>query len=277
MTDYGKEYNFKIQTLEKRKNAPDINYRKYNNFVKKYLIEYKQEKDNSLLDLATGKGSDIYKWINSDYSLIMGIDSSYENIFEKNGFLDRLNNIETSKEIIPIWGNCFKEIRSGKAGENTEERKKLKTFFKNHPRFKFDKITINFAIHYFMTTPKIWGGFYNNIKNLLKKNGLFIGTYLDGNKILNILDGKTEKKFFNKNKQLIYTIKYKNKNEISVKTETWEHFIDEPLILNKLPIINKHFELIEDSPFSNLDIKMGLSSDEKLLSEINRYFIYKRI
>ncbi len=270
----GKKYDFKIQSLQKRKEAVDINYRKFNNFVKNYLIIHDQKENESLLDIAAGKLSDIHKWLNSKYSLIMGIDYSYENIYGENGAYDRLKKIDIKeKTIIPIWGDCIKNIRNGISGENKEEKNKLKKFFKTHPRFKFDKITINFAIHYFL---EHWNGFYKNIKNLLKKGGVFVGTYLDGNKILEILGKNNEKKFYNINGDLIYTIQYKNEKEISVKTETWPYFIDEFLVLE--PFDLKHFKLIQDEPFIKLKTeKHKMSKDEILLANINRYFIYERI
>lgn len=270
--NYGKKYDFKIQSLQKRKDAVDINYRKFNNFVKNYLIFYNQKE--SLLDIASGKLSDIHKWLNSKYNLIVGIDYSFENIYGQNGAYDRLKKIDIKdKTIIPIWGNCYKNIRNASAGEDKNEKKKLKEFFKTHPNFKFDKITINFAIHYFL---KDWNKFYKNIKNLLKKGGIFTGTYLDGNKIMEILGKNSEKKFYNLNGDLIYTIRYKNEKEISVKTETWPYFIDEPLVLKSFDL--KNFELIEDSPFITLKTeKNKMSKDEILLANINKYFIYERL
>ena len=90
------------------------------------------------------------------------------------------------------------------------------------------------------------------------------------------LGKNTEKKFYNLNGNLIYTIRYKNEKEISVKTETWPHFIDEYLELNDFNL--KHFKLIEDEPFIKLKTeKHKMSKDEILLANINRYFIYERI
>ncbi len=269
--DSGKKYNFKGQNIKDRNLSPDKNYRNYNNKIKTYLINYENKDKKTLLDLATGKFGDLFKWLKTDYSVIMGIDSSNENIYDENGAYDRLKKIKTDKTIIPIYGNCFKNIRNGSSGETKIEKEKLKKFFKENPRIKFDKITCNFAIHYFKETDETWNGFLYNIKNLLKKDGYFVGTYLDGK----LIPQNKIKNFYNNKNQLIYSIKNED-NKLSVKTLLWNKYIEEPKLKNGIDLPEKYFRLIKDDTFFNLQMERNLSNDEIILSKINRFFIYQR-
>jgi hypothetical protein len=276
----GMQYNTTGKSIKVRKSESDIKYRCFHNSIKKLIIDYKDDTENNnkfLLDLGTGKGGDMMKWKNTGYKNILAIDSSWEHIYGPNGFLERYNKIKDTElkdlSITFIWGDVSKNIRSGDAGLNPKEKTKLKNYFKQYPRLKFDKITCNFAIHYFLLSDTMWNGFIKNIKLLIIKNGLFIGTYLNANKII---EGE-----FYKNDKLIYTLKRKNDAEISVKTLQWNHFIDEPLLYPEF--LNTELEKIklkkEIGPESFEEFyseKDGLSVDEKRISFMHNIFIYKK-
>ena len=52
----------------------------HNLFVKKYLISAVSHPGDKLIDVAVGKGGDFPKWIDSELSLVIGIDNSKDNI-----------------------------------------------------------------------------------------------------------------------------------------------------------------------------------------------------
>lgn len=290
----GMQYNIAGKTNSRRNGESDIGYRKFHNLVKNNLVEYKSDSGSFLLDLGAGKGGDLMKWERAGYTHVLAIDSSWQHIFGPNGFHERYRNIKDklNVKVTIIWGDVLKPIRNGEAGLNPEESKKLKMFFKEHKSLKFDKITCNFAVHYFMRTQELWSDYTRNVRLLLKKGGLFVGTYLDGNQIC-------PGDYHGSNGDLIYTLKIVGDNgppvfngdieeywgnvpEISVKTMQWEHFIDEPVIFPKLmeQFMKKMKFKKEPVPetfeeYYNL-LGVSLSEDEQKISFMHRVFIYKK-
>lgn len=48
----------------------------------------------------------------------------------------------------------------------------------------FDVISCMFAVHYFCKSRETLEGFFRNVRNNLKENGIFIATFMDGNKVM---------------------------------------------------------------------------------------------
>jgi hypothetical protein len=287
----GMQYNAPGKTKIRRNEDADIGYRKFHNLVKNELVAYKKT-GSFLLDLGAGKGGDLMKWEQAGYTHVLAIDSSWQHIYGPNGFHERYQKIKDklNVKITIIWGDVLKPIRNGEAGLNKEETKKLKVFFKEHVSLKFDKITCNFAVHYFMKNLELWTDYMRNVRLLLKKGGLFVGTYLDGNII-------SQGEYF-KDGKLIYTLKckedseikyttieeyWKNVPEISVKTLQWDHFIDEPVIFPELLeqlMSGMKFKKDRDIQETFLEhyktLNVSLSLDEQRLSFMHRVFVYRK-
>ena len=51
---------------------------------------------------------------------------------------------------------------------------------------KFSVCSCQFAIHYFFESEKKLNGFFSNVANNLKTNGIFFATFMDGNIIENL-------------------------------------------------------------------------------------------
>lgn len=285
----GMQYNVTGKSMKKRNKDVDIGYRRFHNQIKNYLIDYKSNENSFLLDLGAGKGGDMIKWNQAGYTHVLAIDSSWQHIYGENGFIERYNKMKDkiNVKITIIWGDVTKNIRSGEAGLNNEESTKLKAFFKTHKALKFDKITCNFAIHYFMKSQELWNQYTRNVKLLLKKNGLFVGTYLNGHKV--------QMKDFFHNQQLIYSIKFDkelnynseenfwdNVPEISIKTLQWDHYIQEPVIFPELleklmkKIKFKKEEVHESFEDYTSLLNNPLTPDEKVISFMHNIFIYKK-
>jgi len=297
------------------------NWRIFNNYVKLKLYE----KANTLtninyhLELACGKGGDIQKLEKNGYKNILAIDTSSNELYGKNGYKDRLLKMGYIKEnyyykkgdikFTLVNGDVSKSIKNFECGLNEEENKKIKLFYDDLPENwnGFDTISIMFAIHYlfgdFSEDNKPWNisknkfeGFIENIK-LLKKGGVFFGTYLNG---YNITEDKME---FYHNGDMIYKIEHllnkeiktdsydniwKNKeiNTILIENEVWGKNIQIPepkinkdildLVLNhhefKSVLINNSFEQFYED-FKN-EKKLNLSINEQKLTFINNIFIY---
>ena len=260
-------------------NVQRRSWRKFHNYVKGEILKKASEltETNYHLELACGKGGDLFKWQKLGYKNILAIDTSSTELYEKNGFKERLICAgfikkdyyykKNDMKITIVFGDVSKSLKS--CGMNDEENDKLNEFFKNLSKdFKgFDTIGIMFAIHYMFGEEeeegKPWDskqkkleGFMNNLKENLKYGGIIFGTYLNGK---NIKDDYT---FIHNGKQ-IYKIEHllnekdnfekyndiwKNKkmNTINIENEVWgkDIKIPEPKINNSiLDIVFKEFKL----------------------------------
>lgn len=289
-----------------------VKYKMYNETSKKISVNYH-------LELACGKGGDIQKLEKNGYKNILAIDSSKNELYEKNGYVERLLRMGYIKEkyyykkgdikFTIVHGDATKSIKDFKSGLSNEENEKLKSFFKDLPENwrGFDSISIMFAIHYlfgdFVADDKPWvtnkdklEGFMENIK-LLRRGGIFFGTYLNG---FNINKDVME---FIHNGDLIYKIEHllDSKKEITKYNEIWKNKnIDTILIQNEVwgkgvkipePKINKNIlnltmneyglsSLLIDNSFEQFyndfvnEKNLVLSINEQKLSFINNIFMF---
>lgn len=159
----------------------------------------------SLLDLATGRGGDLYKWRDNKINKVVGIDLVDSNIYDtKDGacirYTEFKKNMEAFKvDFVPdvsfLQGDITKNILDGSA-MLSEHSKDLHDLLWNDPTnsqyssAKFDIISMQFAIHYTFKDDNMLNSLLTNIKENLKPGGLFIGCCFDGNIIYNKLKDK---------------------------------------------------------------------------------------
>lgn len=300
--DAGIKYTFHGKDKHVRNQEPDINYRKFHNKIKQDVLTLvdKEKNPKFLLDLATGKGADMVKWMNAGYTHVLAIDSSWEHIYGKNGFHDRYNKIKDTKlkgmEITIVWGDISKGIKSGATGLDKNEKQKVKDFFAKHGNIKFDTITCHFAIHYLLQNEKQFRGFSKNIKTLLDKEGTFIATYLNAHNLSKQKKFKANGEVIYEYKKLYDTIKIPkenvveyywdkdnkiNEHRLSVKTYQWDNPIEEPVVYPE--ILYALFEQlglksVEKLPtkFSEYEGSDQLSDDEKQLSFMHNVLFLRK-
>ena len=157
-------------------------------------------KNVHLLDLATGKGGDINKWLFNNISNIVGIDIVRNNIYDDvDGACVRLNNyMESNKDRLDFYakpnvnfmvGDISENILNGSAFKQPESNNMWIKLWKsgelntNYTTNGFNVISIMFAIHYLFKSKSTFDNFIQNIDENLQNNGYFIGTCLDGKKL----------------------------------------------------------------------------------------------
>ena len=232
----------------------------------------------SLLDFATGKGGDLFKWKLSGINKVVGIDNVKDNIFnEKDGACIRRNNLfnkSTKPKNFMVYflqGDVTKNISSGEAFESTSMRLYNERWKENelYQTNKFNIISIMFAIHYMFKEESLLDKLIENIDENLKPGGLFIGACLDGEKTFNYLSDirKNEYKigkspsgeklwsihkkyddtssFNNDNTSLNYCISIKM---FSINTEIDEYLVNFDFLKKKLA--EKNIVLLDDSEIS---------------------------
>lgn len=213
-TDVGKKY------YERKAPKEDIGLVQgmldfHNKYIKNEILLKRALRGGNkhVLDLACGKGGDLYKWLFNRARYVVGIDTAGENITNPNdGAYKRYIEavVEFGYDRVPkmvfVIGNSSKNIVSGEAGATPEERDILRNVFgKYEPegsvpkyvqsvmagtyRAGTDVAACMFALHYFFENQATLEGFIKNLSETVKIGGLFIGCCFDGDKVFNLLRG----------------------------------------------------------------------------------------
>ena len=217
---------------KQRQRSSIYNLRIFHNWVKRqligesavYLKENYDMQNQSLLDLAAGRGGDMHKWYDSGIYRVSGID------------IDK-KSIETAKE------------RYSKFSRRKQPAPNYKFFVydlsnpRNIPHIthdlrgqRYDIVSCQFAIHYFFASEMALDTLLRIVRSHIKRNGMFIGTTMSGTKVNEMfVDGNVIRKklFYLENKVEImdtYT-PYGNKYIVSLgeqdQSET-HYFVDKP-------------------------------------------------
>ncbi|PSC71583.1 Golgi apparatus membrane ECHIDNA [Micractinium conductrix] len=154
------------EALQARAQGPGAPLKKFHNTIKRRLIERFATGAGCLLDLACGRGGDIWKWIDAGISEVKGLDLSPGEIEEaRKRFSEAAEkrpdmSLDYQFEDTPLLG--VQEWRE--------------------PR-QYDVVTCMFAIHYFFVTEAALKQFLHNVSINLKDGGYFIGTVPDGKRV----------------------------------------------------------------------------------------------
>lgn len=250
-----------------------LNFHNYG--IKSYLYQYPERKD-SLLELACGMAGDLPRWRDNRYNFILGVDLVKDNIESAQGAYARYLHQRTEflkhhrqvqrihyPQAIFLIGDCALPLETGEAakGKDLDSEQLLKLLYMgkvtdkysylNPYRIpgkasrKFDVVSCQFAIHYFFKTKDLLEGFLRNVSYNLKPNGKFITTFMDGQKVHQLINKEGFAKGV-KEDHVVWCIQkqYKSFNKanvygrlIDVFLENTNHFIPEYLV---------HFELLKE-------------------------------
>jgi len=323
-----------------RRSLLSFNMITFHNIGINEMLYLKSKNRDTLLELACGQASDLSRWINAGYKFVLGLDLAKDNIYKANdgayarvlreyGKFNKMRGQEKGYFLNAIFGvaDCSKEIRSGEAAIDKESKELIKIIMnkynknlKNHYKYiagkgadGFDCITCMFAIHYFFKSNEILDGFLNNVSSNLKKNGIFICTFMDGESVINALN-ETETGIIEGRKILdgisypLWAIikRYTNEHEnyskkIDIFIENTQKLIPEYLVnfnflcikakeygleINETELYSTSFNKLKEKIAENeeehtsLDkIILELDKDEiqKRFSSFNRWAIFKKI
>jgi mRNA (guanine-N7-)-methyltransferase len=128
--------------------------------VKQQLIENSVylTKGKRLLDIGCGRGGDLFKWDNAKLEFVYGYDPNVSYIDEAKRRFNNASNVKRNYvfSTVPFSG------------------------FENY----FDVISCQFAIHYMFATDEILSNHLDYVSRMLKPGGLYIGTFMDGDRVL---------------------------------------------------------------------------------------------
>jgi hypothetical protein len=150
------------------------------------IIKKSKNMEGSLLDLAAGTGGDSLKWKLGLLKDVVGIEIVRESVE-----IARTNYMSykgTKPNTTYVWGDSgkliFPDYDSALDGYNKSLLKKV-ILSKN----QFDVVSMQFAIHYLFENEIKLRTFLQNVSDNLKIGGYFIGTSMDGGRIIELLRG----------------------------------------------------------------------------------------
>lgn len=189
--------------------------RNYHNWLKNMLIDRTTNKNDTLIDLAVGKGGDLNKWINAELGFVFGIDYSKDNIENpRDGACARYLNALKKKKRVPkslfVHGDSSMNIRNTEGIPDDEGKNVVNVVFGSvvtedvsGKALKevvgignegFNVSSIQFAIHYMFESKSKLHGFLRNVAETTKEGGYFVGTTYDGMEVFKLLKSKQIKK-----------------------------------------------------------------------------------
>ena len=199
------KYYSRIYSRDKSATLPMLTFHNY--WIKNRMlltpVRGKRADPASLLDLGCGKGGDLNKWIDNNYTTVVGIDISQDNIINP---IDGIyNRISQNKYYQKHWTYVFLPLNAGAEldAENVNNIKdeytrnlasvmlglrmsfQVQNFQKyagllKPSSYKYDVVSCQFAIHYFYENAEKFETFIKNAVSRMKPGGHFIGTCFDG-------------------------------------------------------------------------------------------------
>ncbi len=182
--------------------------RQFHNFIKSNLIYtycnkmYQSNTQQSVLDIACGRGGDILKFYYASIAYYVGIDLSEEDLKSTvDGAISRYNMQKKKKPNFPKMyyihadGRALLDYESQSralGGMDNINKSLLEKFFPSDTSKKalFDRVSCQMAIHYFLQDETSWKNFKTNINNHLRNGGYFIATCFDAKQVIKAIGDK---------------------------------------------------------------------------------------
>jgi len=215
--------------------------RQYHNFIKSNLIYtycnkmYQSNTQQSVLDIACGRGGDIAKFYYTNVAYYVGLDIDADGIKSPvDGAVSRYNRARKQKPNFPkmtyIQADCrallnYVDQLKVLSGMDEQNKKLLERFFPVSGKHQqFDRINCQFAVHYFLGDRISWENFKQNLRNHLRDGGYFICTAFDAQAIIDLIGEKENHAVYydddNGENKMFFDIKRKYSEVVKTKSGT---------------------------------------------------------
>lgn len=256
--------------------------RKFHNKVKEMLYNKYTNNCEYLLELCSGKGGDLHKWLNNNVKHVVGYDISDKAIKECEKRVETTNSRYNLISDFHTVDLCSPEA--------------VHVVSTNARRRKFDVVSCQFGVHYFFQAQQTFQNLVEILKQNLKEGGVFMVTFMDNEQLEKLFVARggayCDKSFTfeQHNNEIAYLMKTEvpmNKdvnsfgsrlrivlNGNNVLTEGSNEFIINFQMFVKL--MKEHgFHMTETKLFSEMvDIQFELTDVEKKISFLNRYCVF---
>lgn len=142
----------------------------------------------NLLDMACGRGGDLHKWKAARYKNVLGLDVDHDGLEEAE---KRYRQMDKPKPNVNfIWADGTKLIFPNYvAAMDKSARDKMQEILVS--KYAYDVVSCQFAVHYFFRDEVTLRTFFQNVTDNLTVDGHLIGTCMDGEKVYELLKGKS--------------------------------------------------------------------------------------
>ena len=252
--------------------------RKFHNKIKEDLYKRFVSNTNHLLELCSGRGGDIHKWVNNNVKNVTGYDLSESAITECNRRLQQTKS-STRTEFYQL------DLTSPTALD----------IIKQHQRAQFDNVCCHFGVHYFFKDQTAFQNLISILRDTLNNNGYFIVTFMDNAQIDALFksdDNDTISSEDTESREMHYILNrqptkfnFGQRLRIVLNGNT-NNFLTEGS--NEYIINYKYFcEIMEQSGFKLIETKlfqeiynsmnMTMENYEKDISFLNRYCVFQKL
>ncbi len=251
--------------------------RKFHNWIKLQLIfEAKRiTSGTKLLDVAVGRGGDIFKWSKAKFKYVTGFDSDAKSIYEKTDFdgaIKRYNSVKSEMNMpkcffwnISATDPFVLNLLNGKDRECV-----------------YDVVSCQFSFHYFVKDIDI---VLNMISKKLRSKGLFIGTATDGDLIKKNLSTHLVDKSSIRIKYVsedMYEFELKSEKTpretyFEYRGASTEYFLHKDFFIEKCKQFDMHpIRILNFHEWNNIYKGSPLSKEEMFCSFLNFSFIFQK-
>lgn len=285
-------YPFTFDEFKQPKETKELtlfNSRRFNNFIKRKLLMENSKNVYTLLDLACGKGGDMFKWVDANITYVKGYDNDIPSIKEANNrYITNIRDENTTKNYHFTFE--YTDLSCELINPQLQEFVNYYSQSNGNGNYacdgKFDVATCFFAIHYFFKNENYLDNFIKNITYNLKKNGTFIMTTFDQELLLQ--EGNIDTPLFKVNgineiKGVVTNKMYGRAINVWIKDtvldkEREEYLVNFDFLVQKLKL--NGIDLIKTGTFVDFypewkTKKNYLNDIEKKLSFLNRYAIFR--
>jgi ribA/ribD-fused uncharacterized protein len=273
----------------------------FHNRVKDELYRKNVEKDQTLLEIAMGRGGDLPKWKKVHAGKVVGVDITLANITSPiqgaairylldkrkypHTYLPPTLFVEGDMNHFPLFEqeDKYMPILLGTESASTEYLEKF------HGLQEFDAVSCQFAIHYSCESEEMFRNFVKNVHKYGKQT--FFGTCLDGQSVYALLMNK-KTHLFGSEKQLAgeFTKQYEDREnwteEFGLGIRVFLESFDKPKVEYLVPF-NKVVEIFEEYGFVLEDSQLfgelyskqstvSLTQEQQTFSFLHRTFSFKR-
>jgi len=270
--------------------------------IKETLYKQSIRPDDTLLELACGRGGDYHRWKRVHASKVVGLDISLADLISPTQgaavryLKDRVDNphdyvpkvlfIQGDMSQYPLFDqeDKYMPILRGDEKAPTEYLEEFEGLQ------KFDVISCQFALHYACESEETFRAFAKNLQKYGK--GIFFGTCSDGQSIYQLLMGR-KTYLFGSERQVAgeYTKEYLDKDtwteEFGMPVKVMLETFVKPQVEYLVPfqkvvdILKEHdYELVDSKLFSEVysqQTTITLTQVQQSFSFLNRTFVFQRV
>ena len=256
------------------------------------------DKDNrTLIDLCSGKGGDLNRYMEFGASKVIGIDNSVDNLHNPiDGAYRRLwkLNLSNKNRIKFLAADVGNNLTLSKTFYSPYDKSPELTIFKGNPQF--NACTVFFALHYFFENKTRVSTFLDNVTANVKKGGYFAGCCYDGSNIFEKLMNKDFINFKVQNREILRIEKqYKETEQFksdysclghkirvlvqSIGTEHDEYLVNFLFLkyeLEKIGFVEVNLKSFESYYQDITNNRFKMEEEEQLASFLNRTFVFRK-